>query len=44
MMDESPMGFEKVLINGSQKGTMLMMTPEDIVKALQCNVLNIAQT
>ena len=44
IMDESLMGFEKVLINGGQKGTMLMMAPEDIAKALQCNVLNIAQT
>lgn len=30
-MDESLMRFDRVLINGGQRGTMLKMAPEDIV-------------
>ena len=43
IMDESLMRFDRVLINGGQRGTMLKMAPGDIVKALGCNVFDVAQ-
>ena len=38
VMDEGILIFEKVLINAGQRGTMLMMAPEDIRTALTCKV------
>jgi len=37
-MEESLMAFERVLINAGHRGTMLMMAPTDIAKALECTI------
>ena len=42
VMEESLLEFEKVLINGGQRGIMLVMAPGDIVKALNCKISSIA--
>ncbi len=43
VMEESLLEFDKVLINTGQRGIMLMMTPGDIVKALDCTVSSFAR-
>ena len=37
-MEESLMALERVLINAGHRGTMLMMAPTDIAKALECTI------
>ena len=44
VMDEGVMGFDKILINAGQRGTMLMIDPADIRKALACMVAKVADT
>ncbi len=34
---------DKIAINGGQRGMMLIMNPNDILRALPCNVLELAQ-
>ncbi|OQX27140.1 MAG: hypothetical protein BWK80_06885 [Desulfobacteraceae bacterium IS3] len=41
VMEESLLKFDKVAINAGQRGTMLMMRPQDIVTALNCKVSDI---
>jgi Cys-tRNA(Pro)/Cys-tRNA(Cys) deacylase len=41
-MEESLLAFDRVLINAGQRGIMLMMAPEDIVKTLECMVSSFA--
>ncbi|MFH2218337.1 MAG: aminoacyl-tRNA deacylase [Pseudomonadota bacterium] len=41
-MEESLLAFDRVLINAGQRGTMVMMSPGDIVKALDCKVSGFA--
>ena len=43
VMEERILEFDKILINAGQRGTMLLMAPEDIKKALAAKVANIAQ-
>lgn len=43
VMEKSLMTFDKVAINAGQRGIMLILSPEDIVKALDCRVSEIAQ-
>ncbi|MFC1812950.1 YbaK/EbsC family protein [Thermodesulfobacteriota bacterium] len=43
IMEKSLMVFEKVLINGGQRGIMLMMNPGDIVDVLDCKVADLTQ-
>ena len=38
VMEESLMAFDKVAINAGQRGTMLLMSPEDIARGLGCAV------
>jgi len=42
VMDESVMAFDKILINAGQRGTMLMIDPAEIKKALDCTVAKVA--
>jgi Cys-tRNA(Pro)/Cys-tRNA(Cys) deacylase len=42
-MEESLLAFDRVLINAGQRGTMLMMSPGDIVTALNCTVSRFAR-
>jgi Cys-tRNA(Pro)/Cys-tRNA(Cys) deacylase len=43
VMEKQIREHEEVLINAGQRGTMLKMAPEDIVKALGCRVASIAR-
>jgi len=43
VMEESLMASDKVVINAGQRGSMLLMSPKDIVRALNCQVAGIAQ-
>ena len=43
VMEESILKFEEILINAGQRGTMLLMAPEDIKKAVVAKVADIAQ-
>ncbi len=43
VMDESLLRFDKVAINAGQRGVLLIMSPEDIRKALSCNISGIAR-
>jgi Cys-tRNA(Pro)/Cys-tRNA(Cys) deacylase len=43
VMEESLLKFDKVAINAGQRGVMLLLTPQDIVKALDCKVSDIVQ-
>ena len=43
VMEESILSFEEILINAGQRGTMLLMAPEDIKKAVVAKVADIAQ-
>jgi Cys-tRNA(Pro)/Cys-tRNA(Cys) deacylase len=43
IMEAGILIFDKILINGGQRGTMLKMKPADIQKALGCEVDSIAQ-
>lgn len=36
MMDDSLMDYETVAINGGQRGVMLIMSPADITRVLEC--------
>ena len=42
-MEENLMAFDKVVINGGQRGVMLKMAPADIVKMLGCTVFPLAK-
>jgi Cys-tRNA(Pro)/Cys-tRNA(Cys) deacylase len=42
MIEESILQFDRVLINAGQRGIMLLMIPEDIVKAVDGRVSKIA--
>jgi len=37
-MDASLINHDKIVINAGQRGSMLKMSPDDIVKALECKV------
>jgi prolyl-tRNA editing enzyme YbaK/EbsC (Cys-tRNA(Pro) deacylase) len=41
-MEESILKFEEILINAGQRGTMLLMAPTDILKAVVVKVARIA--
>jgi prolyl-tRNA editing enzyme YbaK/EbsC (Cys-tRNA(Pro) deacylase) len=41
-MEESILNFEEILINAGQRGTMLLMAPGDIKKALAAEAAPIA--
>ncbi len=43
VMEQSLLNFDKVAINGGQRGVMLILKPDDIVKALGCEVSDLAQ-
>ncbi len=43
VMEESLLQFDNVIINAGQRGIMLMMAPEDIVKALDCTLYSFAR-
>jgi len=43
VIEESILQFDRVLINAGQRGTMLLLMPEDIVKVLDGKVSKIAQ-
>ena len=43
VMDESILENPQILINAGQRGTMVKMSPRDIVVALACNVAPIAR-
>jgi Cys-tRNA(Pro)/Cys-tRNA(Cys) deacylase len=43
VMEKRIREYEEVLINAGQRGVMLKMAPEDIVKALGCRVDSIAR-
>ena len=43
VMEESMLKFDNVIINAGQRGIMLMMAPEDIVKALNCKLYSFAR-
>ncbi len=43
VMEESLLQFDNVIINAGQRGIMLMMAPEDIVKALNCMLYSFAR-
>lgn len=43
VMEESMLKFDKILINAGQRGVMLVMTPEDIVTALNCTLYSFAR-
>ena len=43
VMEESILKFEEILINAGQRGTMLLMAPEDIEKAVIVKVARIAK-
>jgi Cys-tRNA(Pro)/Cys-tRNA(Cys) deacylase len=43
VMHDAILGYDAVMINGGQRGTMLKMNPRDIVAALKCGVLDIAR-
>ena len=43
VMEESILKFAQILINAGQRGTMLLITPEDIRKVLDVKVAAIAQ-
>jgi prolyl-tRNA editing enzyme YbaK/EbsC (Cys-tRNA(Pro) deacylase) len=43
VMEESILKFEEILINAGQRGTMLLMAPEDIEKAVIVKVACIAK-
>jgi len=38
VMDASLINHDKIVINAGQRGSMLKMSPDDIVKALECKV------
>jgi len=44
VMEEGIFIFEKALINAGQRGTMLLMAPEDIQTALTCKVAAVSQS
>lgn len=43
IMDENLMHFEKVAVNGGRRGLMLIMSPEDILRATSADVFNVAK-
>jgi len=43
VMEKSIQGFDLILINAGQRGVMLKMAPEDIVKGLDCRVAAISR-
>jgi len=43
VMDESILEYERILINAGQRGTMLIIAPEIIRKALGCGVGSLVQ-
>jgi Cys-tRNA(Pro)/Cys-tRNA(Cys) deacylase len=43
VIEESLLKFDRVAINAGQRGVMLIMTPEDIVKVLDCEADRIVQ-
>ena len=43
VVEESLLKFDDVAINAGQRGVMLIMSPGDIVKALDCDVARIVQ-
>jgi Cys-tRNA(Pro)/Cys-tRNA(Cys) deacylase len=42
VMDEGVLKFDKILINGGQRGAMLMIDPADVKKTLACRVAKVA--
>jgi Cys-tRNA(Pro)/Cys-tRNA(Cys) deacylase len=43
VLDEYVLKYHKIIINAGQRGMMLKMTPQDIVKAIDCEVAAIAR-
>lgn len=43
VMEERLLNFDKIAINAGQRGTMLIMSPEDIKKAIGCRVFQLIQ-
>ena len=43
IMEVRILDYDKILINAGQRGTMLLMSPQDIRVALRCSVAPIAQ-
>ena len=43
IMEHSLMNFDKVMINAGHRGTMLLISPKNIVKALGCPIGKIAR-
>ena len=43
VMEESILRFDEILINAGQRGTMLLIKPEDIIKGVAAKVADIAQ-
>ena len=44
VMEESILGFDKILINAGQRGRMLMLAPRDVQTCLACTIANVAQS
>ena len=44
IMEERILDYDKILINAGQRGTMLIMTPQDIRVTLVCRVARISQS
>jgi Cys-tRNA(Pro)/Cys-tRNA(Cys) deacylase len=43
VIEKGLLKFDRVAINAGQRGVMLIMTPGDIVKVLDCDVTGIVQ-
>ncbi len=43
VLDEYVLKYHEIIINAGQRGMMLKMTPQDIVKAIDCEVAAIAR-
>lgn len=43
IIDEALMHFEKVAVNGGKRGLMLIMSPQDILRATGGDVFNVAK-
>ncbi|RTZ97847.1 MAG: Cys-tRNA(Pro) deacylase [Deltaproteobacteria bacterium] len=43
VMDESILKYQEIMINAGQRGTMLKMAPQDIIRALDCEVAAVSR-
>jgi len=44
VMEAGILAYDKILLNGGQRGTMVMMAPEDVRATLSCTVANVTQS